>query len=146
MWAASGKIPLPKTENQTEQAQRYHELDGTALKLNPQIALSACLDLAGDYCHDTSIRLTTIAQKSIVGKIHALTQYSHTRKPEDSLFDSAIVCVDSENIKEIRKEFPIANESNPEYRGIIVIESGATQTVPAEPDPEQDSDDVMGDA
>ena len=131
MWAASGRIPLalPTPTGSTpspEVARQYHEVDGKALRLLPHIAISAAIDwdIAKPGERDCSIRLRSILDDSIAPKIQALSHYSLSRKPEDSLFDSAIVV--GSDIEKVRKDFSRTAESTPEYRGIVIRESCQT--------------------
>jgi hypothetical protein len=128
LWAAAGKIPLAPEANENNGDQQFHELGGESLRLIPQIAISASLEIPFDDAEEnTSIPLKAISDKSILSKVHALAQYSHTyNKPEDYLFDTAIIFAEPADIDKVRKDYPKDRESKQDYRGIRIVEECQT--------------------
>lgn len=122
MWAASGRIPLAKRNGDSKEPL-FHSVDGKSLRLIPNMAVSAAI-LSNHTAKDTSIPLTSIAERSIVPKVQALVSYSPSRKPEESYFDTAIVV--GKDAEEIRKWFTATCEDDPKYRRIHISEKCET--------------------
>ena len=123
LWAASGQIPVGPVAG-SEQTPETFTLDGKPLALNPQIAISARIDLNTTDRQNDSIALGAISDGSMGPKADAMSRYSLIHQPNETMFDSLIVV--GKDVDEVRTRFTKADEDDPEYRGLRIIEDCQT--------------------
>ncbi len=133
MWAASGRIPLPKkTSDSTESEshiEEYLTLDESnkSFRLTPFVAISAAIHpsglSSGVSCYDTPLSPV----EGIGVKVNAASKYAVSQDSNDSLFDAVIVCEENQGeaeseVNEIKKK---ATEDRI-YRGVEIMSNCKT--------------------